>query len=326
MGRPQKMKNLVGIFKDKVSLIKATLLFSSKPTTSFHIAVLRATTHRHPSDPPPLDAVLSLVNHYRPSTSGVLIHALLQRLHGTTSVYVALKCLLTLHHVIIHGSPALKEEILGYSTGPLLNLSGFKDDSGGDTWELSEWVRWYGDVIDHGVGLSRRKNRGGGERLGLLINMVEVICGAPESLHYQRISLIYEVIKLVGEDYRMIMREINALINQFGKKRIQDLSNDSIGELLNDLKRLQNCREKLVLMFLNKKNDGVWELIEEVRKDVEEVKERRENMKLLKLERSESTRVAENRVGELISVSVVPPRRNRRWLDVEWNTMVASYG
>lgn len=279
-----------------------------------------------------MDDVLALAHRHRAATSGVLIHALLQRLHGTKSVYVALKCLLTLHHVITNGSPALKEQISCYSSGPLFNLSDFKDESDRDTWELSCWVRWYADVLDCGLALSRRRNGGGGggERLRLLVGMVEMICGAPETLHYQRISLIYEVMKLIGEDYRMIMREISTVINQFGKKRIQDSSEELIEELLTDLKRLENCREKVFLMFLNKKkNDGVWELIEEVKKDVEEVKEKRGNMKLVPFQGSESTHMAENHVDESRSVVVVPPpppRHGKRWLDVEWNPLVASYG
>lgn len=158
------------------------------------------------------------------------------------------------------------------------------------------------------------------------MGVVEKICGAPETLHYQRISLIYEVMKLIGEDYRMIMREISTVINQFGKKRIQDMSDELLEELLLDLKKLENCRERLFLMFLNKKkNDGVWELIEEVRKDVEEVKLRRENMRLVKFQRTQSTRVAENRVDESGSVAVVAKRPGKRWLDVDWNPLVASY-
>ncbi|KMT19768.1 hypothetical protein BVRB_1g008250 [Beta vulgaris subsp. vulgaris] len=324
MGRPEKMKNIVGILKDKVSILKATfLLSSSKPTTSFHVAVLRATTHNHPSDPPPFDAVLALAHNHRPS-AGPLVHALIQRVHGTHNVYVALKCLLTLHHVITYGSPALKENISSYSTGPLFNLSSFQDPSDRDTCELSNWVRWYADVLDYSLALTR-KNRG--ERLSSLVGMLEVICGAPQSLHYQKISLIYEVMKLVGEDYRMIMREINTKINQFGKRFIQDLSDELLGNLLGDLKRIENCKERMFLMFLNKKkNDGVWELIEEVRKDVEEVKVKRENMKLVVFHPTESTRVEDKRVSESRSLAVVPAPRAKRWLDVDWNPLVASVG
>ncbi|KAL2925412.1 hypothetical protein RDABS01_019777 [Bienertia sinuspersici] len=114
------MKAIVSILKDNLSIIKATLLLSSKPTTSLHVAVLRATTHRHQEDPPPVDAVLALAHHHRPSTAGVLIHALLRRVHGTHNVYVALKCLVTIHHAITRGSPALKDHILGTPLGPSL--------------------------------------------------------------------------------------------------------------------------------------------------------------------------------------------------------------
>ncbi|KAL2893152.1 hypothetical protein RDABS01_009061 [Bienertia sinuspersici] len=304
------MKAIVSILKDNLSIIKATLLLSSKPTTSLHVAVLRATTHRHQEDPPPVDAVLALAHHHRPSTAGVLIHALLRRVHGTHNVYVALKCLVTIHHAITRGSPALKDHILGYSSGPLFNLSGFIDGSDRDTWELSKWVRWYADVLDYGLALSRRNENRAAKKLSCFVVMIEKICGAPDSLHYQKISLIHEIIKLVGEDYRIIMREINSNLNQFqfAEKSIEKLNHEVLQELLDNLKRIEDCKQKLLLMFLNKKkNDGIWELIEELRKKVEEVKQKKE-------ENSSQSR----------SLVIVPPPRVKRWLDVEWNPLVAS--
>ncbi|CAO2821370.1 unnamed protein product [Amaranthus hypochondriacus] len=309
---------MLGILKDKVSILKASLVISSKPTKFFNVAVLRATTYHNPSDPPPIDAVLALAHNHRPST-GVIIHALLRRLHGTHNAYVALKCLLTLHHLLNNSKPALKDQIMSYSNGPIFDMSNFRDESDRDTWELSDWVRWYADVLVYSISRNR------GERLNWLVGMVEIICKSPDSLYYQKLGLIYEVMKLIGEDYRMIMREITNKINQFGnnKRIIEDLNDDLLEDLLGDLKRLKNCRQKLFLMFLNKKNDGIWELIDEVEKHFECVKEKRKNMRLVMFQGTESTRVADNRVSESTQLAVVPVLpRGKKWLDVEWNRLV----
>ncbi|KAL2925411.1 hypothetical protein RDABS01_019776 [Bienertia sinuspersici] len=106
------------------------------------------------------------------------------------------------------------------------------------------------------------------------------------------------------------MREINSNLNQFqfAEKSIEKLNHEVLQELLDNLKRIEDCKQKLLLMFLNKKkNDGIWELIEELRKKVEEVKQKKE-------ENSSQSR----------SHVIVPPPRVKRWLDVEWNPLVAS--
>lgn len=327
------MRNLLGILKDKVSLIKATLLLSKK-STSFNVAVLRATTH-FPADPPPettLDDVLALGHHHRPAASAV-VDSLLRRLRRTHNAYVALKCLLTLHHILARGSPVLKDQISS-AIGPhnnLLSLSNFRDESDPDTWELSAWVRWYAAVLEQGLflgHLSRLTGQNGealGQRIsttsllnemGLLVGTVEQICESPESLHCQRINLVYEIMKLVGEDYRMTMREILVRIAELGK-RIDDLRDEELNDFWVGLKKLEECKEKVVLMFLNKKmNDGGWDLIAQMRKDVEGVKQRRERLRLVEFQGSGSTRLD----GEIRPLGT----RGKRWLDVPWNPLVVS--
>ena len=146
--------------------------------------------------------------------------------------------------------------------------------------------------------------------------MVEQICESPESLHCQRINLVYEIMKLVGEDYRMTMREILVRTAELGK-RIDDLSDEELNDFWVGLKKLEECKQKVVLMFMNKKmNDGGWDLIAQMRKDVEGVKRRRESLRLVEFQGSGSTRLG----GEIRPLRT----RGKRWLDVPWNSLVVS--
>ncbi|XP_074280121.1 putative clathrin assembly protein At4g40080 [Silene latifolia] len=311
MAKSKRTKSLlVGILKDKISLLKATLRLT---TPSLHVAVLRATSHIPDHAP-----TLTLSNNAHLPT---LLHALLHRVNHTSDAYVALKSLLLIHHLI-----SRNPDSLGPTSGspPLFaRLSTFRDQSDDDTWEISNWIRWYAAVLDQIISLFSRKTKS----LDMLIGVVESICSSPDSLHYQKISLIYEVIKLIGEDYRLIIREIYAKVEELST-RIESFTDDSLDNFLDDLKRIENCKEKLLLMFLNKKkNDGFWELVEKVKGDVEGEKQRRESMKIVEFQGSESTRRNKNnRVerDESMALTVMPVPRVKRWLDVEWNTLVVS--
>jgi len=159
--------------------------------------------------------------------------------------------------------------------------------------------------------------------LNSLVGMVEQICRAPDSLHYQRISMVYEVMKLAGEDYRITLREIVNRVTEFREKLIEELSSETVEELLNDLKRLEDCKEKVFLMFLNKKkSDGTWDSIAQLRRIVEEVKQRRQNLSLVAFQGGELTGLAGPPSAE--SKSVVP--RGKRWLDVQWNHLAVNNG
>ncbi|KAK9748998.1 hypothetical protein RND81_02G095600 [Saponaria officinalis] len=317
MAKPKRLRKFVGLLKDKMSLFKATLLLAAPRTSSLHVAVLRATSH-NPSHAPPNETVDDVLALGRPA-AGALVHALLHRVHHTSNAYVALKCLLTIHHLISRGSHVINDQIVCLSRdGPLFGLSTFRDQSDDDTWELSNWVRWYAVVLDQNISLQSKNSIS----LNFFIIFLEKICGAPESLHYQKISLIYEVMKLIVEDYRLIMREIQGKVEEFSTK-IDEFSDESLNKFLGDLKRIENCKEKLLLMFLNKKkNDGFWELIEKVVKNVEEIKQQRESMKMVNFRGSESTRPSQ--VDESRSIVVASVPRVKRWLDVEWNKLVVS--
>ncbi|GAB4861309.1 hypothetical protein Ancab_036470 [Ancistrocladus abbreviatus] len=359
MAPPKHMRNLMGILKDKISLIKATVSLSKRTTSSsFHIAVLRLTTH-DPSSPPPdhlIDDILALCHHSLP-TASAYIDALISRLHNTRNAYVALKCLFTLHAIVSRGSSLLKDQITHcpFSASPnFLNLSNFRDDFDSESWELSSWVRWYAGVIEQSLIVSRilgfyfssslpssnryqridkilrLSSKNLLKELEALVGMLEQICRAPESLDYQRISLIYEVMKLVGEDYRMNMREIFSRVSEFGV-RIERLSLDELNELLEILMKLEDCKEKLILMFLNKKkNDGVWESIRETKVNVEVIKGKRENMKLVRFEGRTGEGSEWDRFGERVSESrdssqmLLPAPCGSRWLDADRKAITLS--
>ncbi|GAB2290707.1 hypothetical protein Dimus_024981 [Dionaea muscipula] len=316
--RKKNMRHLMGTIKDKISLIRAAVLLSKCNTTSsYQVAVLRATTHDPSTSPPDylIDDVLSLGHHSLP-TASACVHALISRLHNTRNAYVALKCLFTIHNIITRGSSVFRQQISQYplsssspSAANFLNLSNFRDDSDPDSWELSSWVRWYAGVIEQCLIASRslgfffssksevaflsqriidRKDRIMGvssselmRELGALVGVAEQIWRAPESLEYQRIGLIYEVMKLVGEDYRMTLREISIRVGELGD-RVVMLGLEELTELMSELSRLEDCREKLMLIFLNKKRgDGVWDLISKVRVEAGLMKQRNESTRLV---------------------------------------------
>lgn len=145
MGRITKLRDIIGIIKDKVSQSKAAII--SKPKTlSLHLALLRATSHDPFTQPNPkhISTLLSFGQSSR-ATVAAVIEALMDRLQSTHDSSVAIKCLIIVHHIIKHGSFILLDQLSVYpSTGGrnYLKLSNFRDNTTPLTWELSSWVRW----------------------------------------------------------------------------------------------------------------------------------------------------------------------------------------
>lgn len=315
MGRRKiKLRNLIGILKDKASIIKATLSID-RHASSIHVAVLRATTHQ-PSTPPSENRITALLRlgHSSRLTSCTCIVALMDRLHATHSAPVALKCLFAAHNIVSNGSFILRDQLSFYpSSGGqnFLNLSMFRDDSDVDMWDLSSWVRWYAGVVEQNLIVSRvlgyylsscssslniyvnnKKEIIRDDKLSVLLNSdllwevdvlvddVERISDAPESLHLQRNSLVYEVVTLVGEDYRLVQRELWVRFKELGD-RMEGLSSSELTRLLGAVKRLEDCRERLVLLFVNRKKNGAfWDLIRQTKTKLVEMKEKREQRRL----------------------------------------------
>lgn len=108
------------------------------------------------------------------------------------------------------------------------------------------------------------------------MGFVEQISGVPESLELQRKDLVYEVVRLVGEDYRSVQYEIFCRVEELGE-RVENMEVGEMGELVSDLGRLEKSKEGLILLFVNRKrNEGFWDLIEQTKRKVVSVKEERE--------------------------------------------------
>lgn len=214
----------------------------------------------------------------------------MDRLHGTKSATVAMKCLFTLHNITVQGSFTLKDQLScypSYGGHNFLNLSTFRDDLDFESLQLSSWVRWYAALLEQLLTVSRilgyylnSNNNSSKKKDSLILNasnadllykleclvvFVEQISGVPESLELQKTELVYEIVRMVGEDYRNVQGEILLRLEELGK-RMEDLDIGELNELLNYLKRLEESKENLVLLFVNRrKNNRFWEMIKEIK-------------------------------------------------------------
>ncbi|KAI3794491.1 hypothetical protein L1987_37123 [Smallanthus sonchifolius] len=284
------MRHFIGIIKDNLTLSKLTLF--SNPTTSYlHIAVLRTTSHS-PSTPPNdhhLATILSLGDSSR-ATASTIIHSLITRLHRTSNSLVALKCLLTIHHIIKRGPFILKDHlrtIRSTNGRNNLKLSSFRDGSSPATWALSAWVWWYAcyietilyttknmdfDIYSSLIEKEKRRdlilscmNSDLIRDVGLLVGVIEEICKVPDNLLVEKDRLVRGVMELLGNDYLSMVNEILVRLSEF-KERVGLLSFDDSVELASVLDRLTGCKEKLLRLFSVKKIsvENLWEMIEEL--------------------------------------------------------------
>lgn len=309
MGRRKKLRILIGILKDKASVVKATLSIN-RHVSSVHVAVLRATTH-HPSTAPSENRIATVLSLGHSSRLGscACVAAIMDRLQATHSAAVALKCLFAAHNIASKGSFLLRDQLSFYPSSyggqNFLNLSMFRDDSDVDAWDLSSWVRWYAGVVEQNLTVSRvlgyylsssslslTKKTEMAHKLSTLSNSdllwevdvlvddVERISDSPESLHLQRNSLVQEVVTLVGEDYRLVQHELWVRFKELGE-RVEGLSSSELTRLLGALSRVEDCRERLVLLFVNRKKNGAfWDLMRQTKSKLVETKERREQKRL----------------------------------------------
>ncbi|XVE86837.1 hypothetical protein DITRI_Ditri18aG0067100 [Diplodiscus trichospermus] len=320
MGRITILRDFIRIIKDKASQSKAALLSNPK-TLSFHLALLRATTHDPftPPDPRHLAALLSF-GHSSRTTSATAIEALMDRLQSTRDASVAIKCLITVHHIIKRGSFILQDQLSVYpSTGGrnYLKLSNFRDGSTALTWELSSWVRWYALYLENLLSTSRVLgfflcstsssvekdkeeekvssliNRELLKEINSLVNLLEQISKRPSFSHANGNILVDEVLELVGEDYLSAISEVSIRVSEFRERRSCLSFVDSV-ELVCALKRLEDCKETLLAVSQRKKVliETVWGSISEIKDQVRNSKVYREEGKLLTMG-SESARFGE---------------------------------
>ncbi|KAJ8747422.1 hypothetical protein K2173_014430 [Erythroxylum novogranatense] len=252
MGQRKKPRALVGILKDTASIIKANL--STKRTKArLHIAVLRTAPHGV-SAPPSDKQVASVLSFGFGSrlTASTCIGALMDRLHGTKDASVALKSLFTIHYIIINGSPILKDQLSVYPSfggRNFLNLSQWYAAVIEQNLTVSRFLGYY-LCSDAGKNVQEKKTLALSSKdllgqLDILVDFVERTCEAPESLHLQRNNLVYEMVRLVGEDYR-----------------VPSLSPDELSQLLSILRKFESCKERLFMLFANRRrHDELWELI-----------------------------------------------------------------
>ncbi|KAK6940209.1 AP180 N-terminal homology (ANTH) domain [Dillenia turbinata] len=322
----------VSLLKDKAAFARASLCPNTRKS-SIRLAVLRVTTH-NPSSAPSEDsiaAVLALGDASR-STACACIVALMDRLQKTRSSYVALKCLILAHSIISNGSFILKDQLSVYPLSGgrnFLNLSTFLDKSNVESWELSSWVRWYAGVIESNLQASRvlgsspssssQSNVGKNdigkedEKISGLTNsellreidgltiVIEEICKAPESTHMQVMTLVHEVMRLVGENYMLVHDKAFVRLDEM-EDRMDMLSYDESIELLSCLRRLLGCRQRLLDLFVNKKKkDPLWDMIEGMTERILRMKKEREERMLVVVGRREEgtdlTRCNERVIG-----------------------------
>ncbi|KAL5558577.1 hypothetical protein UlMin_034788 [Ulmus minor] len=321
MNRRKKLRNLLAILNDKGSILRATFS-TNRRTASLRAAVLRATTHDS-SSPPSDNRIASVLTKGNPTraTAGACIEALMDRLQYTRSAIVALKCLFLAHNIIWKGSFFFNDQLSFYpSSGGknFLNLSGFQDKSDMKMKEFSSWVRWYASILEQNLSTSRvlgyylcssfnnnKKDRQGKfslllssellEEVQVLVDYVERVTNAPDWLHLRSNDLVYEVVRLVSEDYRSVQHELVPRVEELGERAV-GLSYGELTQLVCDLKRLEDFRESLFLLFGNRKrNDQFWDLIKQTRDKVFETKETRDQQKKIEWigggnQESESTR------------------------------------
>nr|ACJ85393.1 unknown [Medicago truncatula]AFK47421.1 unknown [Medicago truncatula] len=274
--------NLINIIKDKASQSKAALL--SKPTT---LSLLRATTHD--SFTPPthkhISTLLSSTDGSR-ATASSFLELLMDRLQNTNNAAVALKSLIIVHHIISHGSFILQDQLSVYpSTGGrnYLNLSNFRHNTNPTSWELSCWVRWFAQHIENLLCTSRilgffflgKSLCDGEERVSCLTNcgllkefdslvtLVEGICKRPDQVNMNK--LVGEIVNLVCEDWVVIETVVIVEVNEF-KERLGCLEFGEAVELICCLKRLEECKERVVMIL--ESQQGLWDSVREVKDKV----------------------------------------------------------
>ncbi|CAJ1971719.1 unnamed protein product [Sphenostylis stenocarpa] len=275
------LSNLLHTFNDKASVIAASISLK-RHVSSVRIYVLRATTHRLAA-PPSESQIAAVLSAGRGSylLPRTCIEAIMDRLHRTRSASVALKCLFILHNIVSEGPLMLKDNLSHYPSrggNNALNLVSFRDETDMESLQLSSWVRWYANVLEHVLTVSRVLGyyliKDGVQREFTRVSSVELLCElrglvdfveqvshAPESLHLQRIDLVYGVVRLVRDDYGRVQGEISRRVEEI-ERRVVDLGVDELRELVWCLKRLEECRERLVVLFVNRKKNGAfWDLI-----------------------------------------------------------------
>lgn len=152
--------------------------------------------------------------------------------------------------------------------------------------------------------------------IDVLVGVVVQVCEAPDSLYLQKNSLVHELVRIVGEDYRFAQQEIFARVTECSD-RTAILSSNELTQLVRDLKRLEDCKERLTMLFANRKrNYAFWDLISRTEDKFVTEKEMREEMRLVIMPRSvESSKLT--RFGErVVGSDLLPLTSGGSWLNM----------
>ncbi|KAJ8505600.1 hypothetical protein OPV22_006486 [Ensete ventricosum] len=273
MGR--KLRSLVGALKDTASLSKAAATVAAlSPSAAAQLAVLRATTH-HPADEPPhprhIQALLSFGHGSRLSAASAA-GALASRLRSTGDPAVALKCLLSLHHLLARGAFILRDQLPpallrhpASGRNPLV-LAAFSHGSSAASWALAAWVRWYARLLelllsasvllvsfptahrpfakpddDDQERITSLLNQDLISELDALVGIVEEMAGVPEMVAVEGSRLVAEAMRLVEADRVAAEQEIEIRVREM-EERLGSLRFADSVELVCLLRRLENCR------------------------------------------------------------------------------------
>ncbi|KAI4388712.1 hypothetical protein MLD38_001017 [Melastoma candidum] len=275
-------------YLERPCLPRQGLRLRQTPRLNVNVAVLRATTHKSTSAPPEYRvAAILLLNEDFPL---ICVDSLVARLHKTTNAFVALKCLFSLHNIILQDW-SLPRDSKGSVVGGHneLNVRTFNDRFDAESTEYSSWVRWYAEVLEENVVASgnlgrrlfyRRTSKEDEMRvresfdedliseLGALASLLERLANVPRSLHLQRNELVCKIVTSVRQDYRVIRRETTLRMEELSR-RAEGMKVRELSRFLAELGRVEGCEERLVAIFSNKaNNDGLWEEIAKTRRRV----------------------------------------------------------
>ena len=107
------------------------------------------------------------------------------------------------------------------------------------------------------------------KEINSLVNLVEQISKRLDSLHANDNILVDEVLGLVGDDYLSSINEVSIRVSEF-RERLSCLSFVDSVELVCALKRLEDCKERL-LSFSERKQvliETLWGSISEIKDQV----------------------------------------------------------
>ncbi|KAE8695409.1 MATE efflux family protein isoform 1 [Hibiscus syriacus] len=163
---------------------------------------------------------------------------------------------------------------------------------------MSASVRWYAGMLEQNMMVSRmlgyhlhsppRSNNRNKvsdsdlfKEMDDLVNFADHLSTVPASLYLQHESLVYEAVRLVSEDYRLVQREIFVRVAELGA-RTTVLSLSECTHFLNSINRLDGCKERVSLLLVNRnRNDDLWDLIKETKENLVATMEKEKEGKMV---------------------------------------------